>query len=199
MRSCRCRVTYPISTLTYPHRRSFTPPCLALLLVLCTDCCSRRFEIVPSRRVIHPPPVSTSTLRATKKKCHSDVQPVPTGRPNLSASVPLFRVLAPPAVGEGSKDSPKQEDRKNESRTSKTDRKQHNRATPAGSRSRPQRAAQGIPRGDGAFPALFVGQRNAHRITETECHARRRLSRMAQTGPLREEGRERHSDSRPDR
>src|SRR5438445_1269644 len=99
---------------------------------------SRRFEIAASRRERRPPPVSTSTLRATKNLCHSRVRPVPTWTRQSLRFCPLFRALAPSAVGEGSKDSPKQEDRKNESRTSKTDRKQGNRAIQSGPGSGPQ-------------------------------------------------------------
>jgi len=65
-----------------------------------------------SRRLIRSPPVSTSTLRATQKQCHSRVRPVPTWTRQSLRFCPLFRVLAPSAVGEGSEDSPKQEDKK---------------------------------------------------------------------------------------
>src|SRR5579872_4330640 len=113
--------------------------CLSLLLLSCS-------EIAASQRLILPPRVSTSTLRATKPQCHSGVRPVPT----LDAPIsPLLSPVSRPrslAVGEGSEDSPKQEDEKNESRSSKADRKQRNRATPASPRSGLQREANPTPR-----------------------------------------------------
>ena len=38
----------------------------------------RRFEIAASRRISPTPSVSTSTLRATERLCHSSVRPVST-------------------------------------------------------------------------------------------------------------------------
>jgi len=49
----------------------------------------------------------------------------------------------------------------------------------------------------GAISALLVAQRRAHRFAEAERDARRGFSGLAQARPPREEGRERHPDSRP--
>src|SRR5260370_6120842 len=161
-------------------------------------CCSPSLRVAASRRLIRPPAVSTSSSRATTTRRHSSVRPVPTGTHQSLRLCPLFRVLAPSAVGEGSEDSPKQEDRENESRTSQTDRKQRNRATQASPRRGPQWAAEGLPRCNGAIPSLLVAKHIANSIAEAYCELRRGLSHLAQARPFREEGRERHSDSRPD-
>lgn len=72
------------------------------------------------------------------------------------------------------------------------------RATHYGAPRGPKRNANAVPCGDWPIPSLQSPKRDAHRITEANGHARGRLSRLAQAGTLREEGRKRHPDSRSD-
>src|SRR3984893_10856877 len=97
----------------------------------------RRFEIAASRRVNRSPPVSTSTLRATERLCHSSVQPVPTWTHQSLRFRSLFRELAPSLFGEGGTKLPKQKNN-HESRASQTDRQQSHRRTQSSSRKGPQ-------------------------------------------------------------
>ena len=144
----------------------------------------------------HPPSVSTSTLRATKKQCHSAVRPVPTWTCQSVRFCPLFRVLAPSAVGEGSKDSPKQEDRKMKVEQAKQIAsnaiEQLRQALEAGHSARLKECLAAMAR----FRRYSWG--NVMLIASQKPHARRRLSRLAQARPVREEGRESNSDSRSD-
>src|SRR6202041_3295602 len=65
----------------------------------------RRFEIAASRRVSRSPPVSTSTLRATERLCHSSVRPVPTWTHQSHRARSLFRDLAPSLLVKGAQSS----------------------------------------------------------------------------------------------
>jgi hypothetical protein len=111
---CVCPSAPPLEPSIFTHRfkqllqqqfKSRPDPkhlfCSPLLATICC-CCSPRSEIPASPRLNRPPPVSTSTLRATKEA----VSLRPAARSDLDSPIsplcPLFRRCLPRLSSEGS-------------------------------------------------------------------------------------------------